>query len=82
MTLRWDGGAILLEGECPADEAEGLLELVLAHPAAPIDWSRCRSAHTAVVQVLLAARRPLHGLPEDDFLRRWVLPCLTVSPET
>jgi hypothetical protein len=78
VTLRWDGEAILLEGECPADEAEALLELILAHPAAPIDWSRCRSAHTAVVQVLLAAGQPLRGLPEDDFLRRWTLPQLAV----
>jgi hypothetical protein len=79
VTLRWDGEAIFLQGECPADEAEELLELVLAHPAAPIDWACCRSAHTAVVQVLLAAGRPLRGLPEDEFLRRWIPPLRTVS---
>lgn len=77
MTLRWDGEAILIEGECRAEEAETLLELMLAHPVAILDWSRCGAVHTAVLQLLLAAGRPVRGVPEDAFLRRWVLPALT-----
>ena len=76
MTVCWDREAILLEGECGVEEAETLLELLLAHSTAAVDWSRCRGAHTAVVQVLLAAHRPLQGVPEEEGLHRWIMPAL------
>lgn len=76
MTVRVADGAILLEGECPVDEAEALLEALLADPRAPVDWSACRDLHTAVLQVLLAARPTMRGLPADPFLRRWAAPAL------
>jgi hypothetical protein len=69
-------GTIHLDGDCLVDEAETLLALLLEHPAAPVDWGRCRSAHTALVQVLLALGRPVLGRPEDPFLRRWIAPLL------
>jgi hypothetical protein len=79
MTVRWEDGVIRLEGDCGAEEAETLLALAQAHPAAALDWSRCASAHTAVVQVLLAAGRLPSGIPEGEFLRRWILPALVQS---
>ena len=39
-------------------------------PDAPVDWSACGQLHTAVVQVLLAARPPMEGNPGTPFLRR------------
>lgn len=69
-------GAIRLEGHCAVEEAETLLELLLTHSDAPVDWTRCQSAHTAVVQVLLALGRPTLGMPEDPFLQRWIAPLL------
>lgn len=79
MTVRLDEGTIRLEGDCRADEAEALLELLLFHPNATIDWSGCHWAHTAVVQVLLAAGRPVSGIPEDAFIRQRVLPMLSAA---
>jgi hypothetical protein len=79
VTVRQDGGTVFLEGDCDAGEAEMLLGLMQLHPKAGIDWSRCRSAHTAVVQVLLAAGRPLSGQPEGEFLRRWVAPAMVAG---
>lgn len=76
MTVRLDDGLIHLEGSCTVEEAEALLETVLAHPDLPVDWSRCTSLHTAVLQVLLAAGPVVVGMPEDPFLRRWVEPAL------
>jgi hypothetical protein len=72
-------GAILLEGLCPSEDAEALLQYLSAHPAAPVDWRACESAHTAVIQVLMASRSKLLGPPTGQSLRDWVAPALTRS---
>ena len=56
-------GEIRLEGDVGAGEAEALLRLVLERPDAAIDWRACRSCHTAVLQVLMAANKPMLGPP-------------------
>ena len=77
MTVRRTAdGAIRLEGDCPVEEAETLLALLLADPEAMVDWRSCGSAHAAVAQVLLALGRPVLGEPADPFLRRWIAPLL------
>ena len=82
MTVRAaaDGG-IELVGACPSGDAEALLQLLLAHPGAIVDWRECRAAHTAVVQVLIVARPDLRGPPADARLRDWVAPAITYSAE-
>ena len=69
-------GVILLDGVCPSDDAEKLLQCLSLHPAALIDWRLCESAHTAVVQVLMASRPRLLGPPAGQALRDWVAPAL------
>jgi hypothetical protein len=69
---RHDDGTILLEGDCPVEDAEPLLRLLQAAPAAPLDWSRCGRLHTAVMQVILAARPAHAGDCGDPWLRRWL----------
>jgi hypothetical protein len=69
MTVALKGGTIFLERHCAPGEAEELLQLLLAAPSADIDWRACEGAHTAVVQVLLAARRPLLGPPLNATLQ-------------
>lgn len=49
-------GAIMLEGNCPLEDAEPLLQLLRRHPGEPVDWRRCNALHTAIVQVLMAAQ--------------------------
>ena len=70
-------GTIQLEGECPSEDAETLLQHLSAHPGAVVDWRACEAAHTAVIQVLLAARPKLAGPPRDISLRDWVVPAVT-----
>jgi hypothetical protein len=70
-------GAIVMEGVCRSEDAEVLVQLLLAHPAAAVDWSACEAAHTAVIQVLMAARPALRGHPAGRNLRDWVQPLLT-----
>lgn len=76
MSLDYVDGTIRLLGNCALEEAETLLQLLLDHPEAPVDWSRCSGLHSAVLQTLMAGRRRVVGEPGDDFLRRWVAPVL------
>ena len=69
-------GVILLEGACPSEDAEALLRYLSSYPTAPIDWGTCESAHTAVIQVLLAAKAKLLGSPGSQVLRDRVAPAL------
>jgi hypothetical protein len=69
-------GVIALAGACPSEDAEALRRHLVEHPEAAVDWRDCLSAHTAVVQVLLAARRRVTGPAGDPLLRRWVEPLL------
>jgi hypothetical protein len=75
MTVRMAAsGFVELFGACPSEDAEALLQLLLAAPGATVDWRGCRSAHTAVVQVLMAAKPKLLGPPADERLKAWVAP--------
>lgn len=81
MTVRiTPNGSIVLEGICGSEDAEALLQQLLAHPAATVDWRACEAAHTAVVQVLMAARPILVGSPVSAQLQNWVQPWLTTKP--
>ena len=73
---RIDDRTIALEGVCPLDDAEPLLQLLLDHPAPALDWRACSGAHTGVIQVLLAANPVLIGPPQDPFLAGFVAPAL------
>ena len=75
MTVRIaEGGGIELSGDCPSGDAEALLRLLASQPIAVVDWRECRSAHTAVVQVLIAADKHPSGPPAGAFLAKWVEP--------
>ncbi|TNC09369.1 hypothetical protein FF100_26390 [Methylobacterium terricola] len=81
MSVRRDGDLIRLEGPCPVEEAETLAALLLAHPGIAVEWSGCTGLHTAVVQVLLRLRPPIHGLCGDAFAARWIAPLLNASTD-
>jgi hypothetical protein len=69
-------GTIELSGGCPVEDAEELLQHLLAQPNAKIDWRLCEFAHTAVIQVLLVAKSVPMGPPKNAFLRDYVEPHL------
>ena len=71
---RRDNGVIVLEGRCAVEEAEPLLQMLQATPAAPCDWTRCSHLHTAVLQVILAARPALIGPCGDPYVEQWIAP--------
>ena len=67
-----DGATIVLDGRCAVEEAEPLLQLLQASPAACLDWRQCTHLHTAVLQVILAAQPQLIGHCGDAWVQRWV----------
>jgi hypothetical protein len=71
---RHDDGTIHLEGDCPVEDAEPLLELLQATPGARVDWRGCGRLHTAVVQVVLAVAPDCIGPCGDPFIGQWVDP--------
>jgi hypothetical protein len=77
MTVRMsDDGTILLVDDCPAEDADPLFQFLLAYPQAAIDWRSCRFAHTAVIQVLMAAGRTPAGSTPNEYLELMVKPAL------
>ena len=79
--LKSSAGMLFLEGECPSDDAEPLLQHLAQDPAATVDLRNCELAHTAVIQVLLAARPKLNGPPASDTaLWRFAYPALISLP--
>jgi hypothetical protein len=80
MTVRLTPqGTILLEGICSSEDAETLLRNLTAAPTALVDLRACELAHTAVIQVLMAANCKLLGPPAGAALKDWVYPILERS---
>jgi hypothetical protein len=76
VTVRRAGQTILLAGDCPLEEAEILLRLLVEVPGATVDWSACSGTHTAIVQVLLAAGKKPEGTPRNPVLAGVIAPAL------
>ena len=69
---RRNDGTIVLEGVCPVEDAESLLQMLQATPGALLDWTRSNHLHTAVLQVILATRPTLIGRCGDPWVAEWV----------
>ena len=77
MTVRRsDNGTLVLEGVCPVEDAEPLLQMLQNMPTAGIDWTQCRQLHTAVLQVILASGIAPIGPCGDAWVAEWLAPKL------
>ena len=77
MTVRRsDNGMIVLDGLCPVEDAEPLLQMLQTMPAAGVDWSQCRWLHTAVFQLVLASGKVPIGPCGDTWIAHWLAPKL------
>ena len=80
MTVRvLDGAVIELSGTCGVEDAEALQRGLLAAPDSTVKWAAGEQRHTAVLQVLLAARPRVTGAPSNPFLEKHVAPLLHSS---
>ena len=74
MPFKLTKSTVTAEESCTVEDAMPLLEHLIIHPAAKIDLRRCTSLHSAVLQVLLAAKPKAVALPHEAFLARWMGP--------
>lgn len=76
MPIRFVDDVAVFEGACAVDEAMELAGWLEGREGARVDLGRCTGLHTALLQLLMAARAAVAVEPEDAFLRTWVAPCL------
>ena len=75
MTVRVPAeGVIELAGRCGVEDAEVLQHHLLAAPRSTVEWSTCEHLHSAVIQVLLAAKPRIRGSPSSALLRAHIAP--------
>ena len=70
LNISGDAAVICISGVTPPDEADELLALLREHPGVAVDLSGLEHLHTALLQLLLAAKTPVAAWPEDSFWRR------------
>lgn len=70
MSVHVRDGAILLEGRCPAQDAEDLLRALQETPGACVDIEGVVRLHMAVLQVLAALAPPIRGRPPAGTMAR------------
>ena len=70
MTLRSEQGRIVLEGRCRIEDAETLLSALQLSPDSVVEIDAAETLHTAVLQVLMAAKPIITGISRHEFLAR------------
>jgi hypothetical protein len=68
MSVRVEADVIHLIGRCLAEDAESVLLALQEEPGRTVDLAGVQRVHLAVVQVLLAIRPPVRGMPDNDFI--------------
>ncbi|CAO3380767.1 hypothetical protein [Azospirillum argentinense] len=79
MPIRFEDRTARFEGACTVEEAIPLADWLCAVAEPRLDLGGCTALHTALLQILLAAGRPVAVPPDDVFLKGWVLPVLPKS---
>ena len=82
MSVVLEAGTIRLRGSSAVEDAEVLLELLLAGGPTPVDLQAATGLHAAVLQVLLTVRPDVIGPASDPFVDRWLLPLLKSDRST
>ena len=72
MPFTFAKNAVTATGSCTVEDAMPLLEFLQTHPHAKVNLGPCGHLHTAILQVLLAARPQITRLPEDALLAGWL----------
>lgn len=72
VSLDHAGGSpvIRITGVTQPDEANELLAILKEHQGAPVDLAEMEHLHTALLQMLRAAKTVVAAWPEDDFWRK------------
>jgi hypothetical protein len=68
MPIHYRDDRAVFEGRCEPEEADALLEWLRLASAPAADLSACQDLHTALAQLLIAARVRLAAAPPDRLL--------------
>jgi hypothetical protein len=68
MPVHYNSNKAVFVGRCDPEEADALLEWLRCTPDATVDLGDCLDLHTALAQLLLAARVRVVAPPGDRFL--------------
>lgn len=79
MPIHFMKNIACFKGVCAVEEAESLLQWLQDQPRGKIKLKECTHVHTAVLQVLLAARVMVTLPPEDPELAHWLMPALRAA---
>lgn len=71
MTVRSHEGQIILEGRCRVEDAETLLTALQQQRDGVVHLGKAETIHSAVIQVLLAAKPRIEGASKHEFLTRY-----------
>lgn len=71
MTVRRQDHKIILEGRCLVEDAEALLAALQHERDSVVHLEKAETIHSAVVQVLLAAKPRIKGASKHDFLTKF-----------
>jgi hypothetical protein len=80
MPIDVSDGVLILRDTVTVDDAESLREQLAAAPALGLDLGACSHLHTAALQVLMAAARPVRAWPADPVCARWMRSALLPTP--
>ncbi|MBB3471926.1 hypothetical protein [Sphingomonas sp. BK345] len=78
MPIRYTRARVHFEQRCTVEVALELVAFLARTPRASVSLVHCTGMHSALVQVLLAFRPPLHGTPSPALAP--LLPFLTAAP--
>lgn len=79
MPLTFKKSSALLRGVCAIEEAEALLAWLSDNPKGKVNLRDCEHLHTALVQVLMAARPTVSALPRREPLASFLATILAVE---
>jgi hypothetical protein len=76
MSISVDGSTIHLQGHCPVEEAEALLQALQDDPRRSVDLTQVIAMHMAIAQILVAIRPRLVMDGKNGFVRDVLVPAL------
>lgn len=80
MAIVYEKKKAIFAEQVSVEEAEGLLEWLRANPKAKLDLAACTHLHTAILQVLMAAKPHISVWPKDAGLALWIKGAIESKP--
>lgn len=76
MSIEITGEAIRIVGNAPVADAEPVLAALIENSARVVDLTSAAHLHSAIIQILLALKPGIVGVPSHHFFTTYVLPQL------